>query len=124
MGGLPNGSIHDPDVFPNPTNWGEGVEKSPYEIAAKRLEIDHMCQLEANRNQLAGYRMSSSTRGHKSATTDWAHHVGVVKRPDHQCVMTLFYRFWRSALRGRNEHTSFTYVQPLILNSEVKKNQG
>ena len=37
MGGLLNGSI--PDV-PNPLNPKPEVEKSSFEIAAKRLEID------------------------------------------------------------------------------------
>ena len=53
-----------------------GVEKSPFEIAAKRLEVDHMCQYGANRNTWAGYRMGTSPRtqtagswDRKSATT-------------------------------------------------------
>ena len=37
-----------------------GVEKSLFEIAAKRLEIDHMCQYGAISNTWAGYRISSS----------------------------------------------------------------
>ena len=36
LGGL------DATVTPKPPNPGAGVEKSPFEIAAKRLEIDHI----------------------------------------------------------------------------------
>ena len=40
MGWLSNGPIPDPHVFPNLLNLGGwDVEKSPFEIAAKRLEI-------------------------------------------------------------------------------------
>ena len=42
MGGLSNGLIPDPYVPLTPETGG--VEKSSFEIAAKRLEIDHMCQ--------------------------------------------------------------------------------
>ena len=38
MGGLSNGAIPNSHVLPNPQN--KGAEKSPFEIAAKRLEID------------------------------------------------------------------------------------
>ena len=49
------------------------VKKSPFEIAAKRLEIGHMCQWEANGNMWASYRMRSS----RSARTP---NRGVVNR--------------------------------------------
>ena len=55
MGGLSNGPITNPPKPPKPV-----VEKSPVEIAAKRLETDHIRQRGANRNPWAGYRMSSS----------------------------------------------------------------
>ena len=42
----------------SPQTGGE-VEKSPFDIAAKRLELDHMCQYETFMNTWAGYRMSS-----------------------------------------------------------------
>ena len=44
MGELSNGPILDPHLPTNPPNRGEGVEKSPFEIATERLEMDHICQ--------------------------------------------------------------------------------
>ena len=46
MGGLSNGSIPEPHVRPDPTN--RGVEKSPFQITAKWMEIDE----HANRARL------------------------------------------------------------------------
>ena len=49
--------------FPDPTSslpLKLGVEKSPFEISAKRFEIDHMCHKGANRNPWAGFQMKPS----------------------------------------------------------------
>ena len=40
------------------------IEKSPFEIASKRLEMDLICQWGANRNPWAGYQMCSFQSPH------------------------------------------------------------
>ena len=52
--------VPDPPFTFNSLKWG--IKKSRFEIAVKRLEIDLMCQSEANRNPQTNYRMGLSLR--------------------------------------------------------------
>ena len=93
-----------------------------------------MCQWGgANRYTWVGYRMSSSMtltnpkpRGRKSATSDWAHHLGVVELLDHHCGDDLVFLCCEKLLpkvrlkqNPRQQHQAETIDQNIRINRKV-----